>query len=616
MEEWVGGIWDRFITRIARREHPEAAVTLPEMERTIGMLFRAFGGDAGVRVVAAAATRHGARRRLIERIAGSGEKTGRSSLDAETLRLPEAVALFPERATNRDLYIWLAVLAATAGDGAFAEAQTGHDWFMRNQLLTARVLSRYPALLPRYRRLIDAVLATRPEPEKLPADEAARERAIRAALANPGSVPVLPAAQRPPLPLPLWLHMPPAMDARARRDGPQVPAGGGGKQQKGDGKRRAAERVDMPERESPFLLPFRAETLLSWAEFVKVNRELDDEDDPDAGRAADDLDKLTLTDDAAASPASRIRFDLDLPAGAADDVVLEDGILLPEWDWKRAALRPDFCRLMTMTARDAEAGTLPARLRRPAARIRRQLACLAPARSWLKAQPEGEEIDIDACVRGHADRCAGSVIARSANYRALQRHERDLACLVLADLSLSTDAWIGDEHRVIDVIRDSLLLFGEALAATGDRFAMYGFSSLKRSLVRFHEIKTFAERFDNAARGRIAAIKPGYYTRLGAALRQATTLLAAQPAKLRPLLIVSDGKPHDIDHYEGRYGIEDTRMAVIEARRQGLKPFCITIDREGEDYLPHMFGPAGYTVVRQPEDLALRLPALYAQLTR
>ena len=118
------------------------------------------------------------------------------------------------------------------------------------------------------------------------------------------------------------------------------------------------------------------------------------------------------------------------------------------------------------------------------------------------------------------------------------------------------------------------------------------------------------------ARGRIAAIKPGYYTRLGAALRQATTLLAAQPAKLRPLLIVSDGKPHDIDHYEGRYGIEDTRMAVIEARRQGLKPFCITIDREGEDYLPHMFGPAGYTVVRQPEDLALRLPALYAQLTR
>jgi nitric oxide reductase NorD protein len=614
MEEWVGGIWDRFITRVARREHPAAAVTLPEMEKTIGMLFRAFGGDTGVRVVAAAETRHGARRRLIERIAGSGEKTGHCSLDAETLRLPDSVALFPERATNRDLYVWLALLAAGTGEAASAPA-AGDDWFVRNQELTVRVLAGSPALLPRYRRLVDALLATRPDPSKLPADEAAAEMAIRAALRDPGSTAALPATRRPPQPVPLWLHQPPVADTRARRKDPQMPTGKG-TQRDGDGKRRAAERVDMPERKSPFLLPFRAETLLSWAEFVKVNRELDDEDDPDAGRAADDLEKLTLTDDVEASPASRIRFDLDLPAGAADDIVLEDGILLPEWDWKRSAMRPDYCRLMTMTARDAEAGALPARLRRPAARIRRQLACLQPARSWLKAQPEGEEIDIDACVRGYADRRAGITGARSVGYLALQRRERDLACLVLADLSLSTDAWIGDEHRVIDVIRDSLLLFGEALAATGDRFAMYGFSSLKRSLVRFHEIKTFADRFDNAARGRIAAIKPGYYTRLGAALRQATTLLGAQPAKLRPLLIVSDGKPHDIDHYEGRYGIEDTRMAVIEARRAGLKPFCITVDREGEDYLPHMFGPAGYTIVRQPEELALRLPQLYAQLTR
>jgi nitric oxide reductase NorD protein len=615
MEEWVGGIWDRFVTRVARREYPEAVVRLPEMERTIGMLFRAFGGDAGVRIVAAAETRHGARRRLIERIAGSGEKAGRCSLDTETLRLPDAVALFPERATNRDLYVWLAVLAANRRDEDDADTAGGDAWFLCNQRLAARVLASHPPLLPRYRRLVDAVMVTRPDLSRLPADEAACEIAIRAALADPGSVAALPPARRPPQPVPLWLHLPPALTGRARRDSAQAPTGGG-LQRNGDGKRRAAERVEMPERKSPFLLPFRAESLLSWAEFVKVNRDLDDADDPDAGRAADDLDKLSLTDDAAASPASRIRFDLDLPAGVEDDIVLEDGILLPEWDWKRGTMRPDYCRLMTMTARDAEAGVLPVRLRRQAARIRRQLACLAPARSWLKAQPEGEEIDIDACVRGHADRQAGIAGARSAAYLALQRHERDLACLVLADLSLSTDSWIGDEHRVFDVVRDSLLLFGEALSATGDRFAMYGFSSLKRSLVRFHEIKTFADRFDNAARGRIAAIRPGYYTRLGAALRQATKLLGAQPAKLRPLLIVSDGKPHDIDHYEGRYGIEDTRMAVIEARRQGLKPFCITIDREGEDYLPHMFGPAGYTVVKQPEELALRLPRLYAQLTR
>jgi nitric oxide reductase NorD protein len=187
---------------------------------------------------------------------------------------------------------------------------------------------------------------------------------------------------------------------------------------------------------------------------------------------------------------------------------------------------------------------------------------------------------------------------------------------VLADLSLSTDAWISDSHRVIDVIRDSLMLFGEALSATGDRFAFHGFSSLRRDHVRFHDIKDFAAPFDAAARGRIAALKPGYYTRMGAGIRHATKLLERQPCALRLLLILSDGKPHDMDHYEGRYGIEDTRMALVAARRAGLKPFCVTIDREGASYLPHMFGPGGFTVLRKPEELPTRLPMLYAQLVQ
>jgi nitric oxide reductase NorD protein len=165
------------------------------------------------------------------------------------------------------------------------------------------------------------------------------------------------------------------------------------------------------------------------------------------------------------------------------------------------------------------------------------------------------------------------------------------------------------------VIRDSLMLFGEALSSTGDQFAFYGFSSLKRNFVRFHEIKAFDRPLDSLARGRIAALKPGYYTRMGAAVRRSTQLLEKVPANRRLMIILSDGKPHDIDLYEGRYGIEDTRMALIEARELGIKPFCVTIDREGAGYLPHLFGPAGYTIVRKPEDLPDRLPLLYAQLT-
>jgi nitric oxide reductase NorD protein len=103
---------------------------------------------------------------------------------------------------------------------------------------------------------------------------------------------------------------------------------------------------------------------------------------------------------------------------------------------------------------------------------------------------------------------------------------------------------------------------------------------------------------------------------MGAAIRHATTLLARQPSKQRLLLILTDGKPNDLDQYEGRYGIEDTRHAVLEARRQGLRPFCVTIDKNGNDYLPYLFGNSGYVVIRKPAELPHRLPLLYAQLTQ
>jgi len=60
---------------------------------------------------------------------------------------------------------------------------------------------------------------------------------------------------------------------------------------------------------------------------------------------------------------------------------------------------------------------------------------------------------------------------------------------------------------------------------------------------------------------------------LSAAVRRATALLGRQPQAQRVLLQLSDGKQKDIDYYEGRFGLEDTCMSVIEARCAGLRPF-------------------------------------------
>lgn len=614
MEEYIGGLWHRLITQAASRDHPQAAVSLDEIERSAGLLFRAFGGDPGLRVAATADSRHGGRRRLLQRLAHSGEKTALAARDSETLHLPPRLALFPEKTLNRDLYLWLTALAARTPAHSSA-----HTWLQDNQQATLAVLQDYPGLKPRYQRLVAATLAQRLPPERLPADEAARERAIRQALSEPGSVSTLPPLTRKKAqdiqPVPLWLR--PSPDSAQPPPNPQNTTGdpeGGGNEQKGGDKRYQAERTDMPENESPFLFMFRAESLLSWAEYIKLNRDTDDDPDPDIASKAEDMDKLTLARDNK-SVASKVRFDLDLPSAAEDDIPLGPGIPLPEWDWKRRQMKSDWCRLQPMAARHAQPAALPEHLQAAARRLRAQFAALAPARRWQKNQPEGEELDIETCVRAFADQRAGHPGSAPA-YLARTQQTRDLACLLLADLSLSTDAGVTDELRVIDAIREAMLLFAEALSACGDSFAMYGFSSLKRSNVRFHELKAFDSHYDAACRGRIQAIKPGFYTRMGAAIRRASQLLEEQPQQQRLLLILTDGKPTDIDAYEGRYAIEDTRMSLIEARRMGLQPFCLTIDREGADYLPHLFGPGGFQVLRHPQELARRLPLLYSQLTR
>lgn len=187
MEEWIGSLWDRWITKAASQQHPQAAVELKEMTRPLGIVFRALGGDPGLQVQQAVAEQHGARRRWLERLAGTGTRHTPASRDGSSLRLPASIALFADPSLNRDLYLWLAALAAH-------HVPNEESWFVRNQRATSVVLARFPALEKRYHRLLDAALALRLPPEHLPEDEAQQETVLRAALHHPGRLPI---ASRP-----------------------------------------------------------------------------------------------------------------------------------------------------------------------------------------------------------------------------------------------------------------------------------------------------------------------------------------------------------------------------------------------------------------------------------
>lgn len=613
MEEAVGKIWHRFISRAADSGYPEAAVTLEEVATTVGVLFRALGGDGALQVKAAEATPINTRRNWLQRIAGSHREVALAWCDEDTLHLPARLAPFPERILNRELYLWLTALAAC---GQRHQEFNELPWLERNRRLSRYALDYYPGLQNIYQRLAGAQLRIRPSAEKLPPDEARDERIIQTAIEEPRAPAAELLSATPPQPVYLWLHPAPPLAIAA--SGSQSPdddqtEGGGDSLDATDRRKRRAERAEEPEGKSS-LLAARMEAMLSTAEYIKLDRATEEEEDLElAKNAADTMEMISVAE--VHKRGSRIRFDLDLPSAADDDTPLGEGILLPEWSWKKGMLLPEHCRLQPLVAAYAPPTGLPVHLERAARRLRLQFQSLAPSRSWLRAQHDGAEIDLDAYERFASQRAAGSATEDGRLYRRLHSTHRDLSCLLLADLSLSTDASLNNDVRIIDVIRDSLYLFADALDASGDRFALYGFSSRRREHVRFHQLKTFSESYDARVRGRLSVLKPGFYTRMGAAIRHATNILQQQPSEQRLLLIITDGKPNDLDQYEGRYGIEDTRHAIVDAKRKGLRPFCVTIDKQAADYLPYLFGQTGYVVIRNPVELPQRLPLLYAQLT-
>jgi nitric oxide reductase NorD protein len=268
----------------------------------------------------------------------------------------------------------------------------------------------------------------------------------------------------------------------------------------------------------------------------------------------------------------------------------------------------------------AEAGSeawVDAALRRyaPMVRtVRRDFERLRPRRTALRSQRDGAELDLDALVSAYSDRLAAGV-ADDRLYIDTPPIRRDAAITLLVDASGSTDGWVVSDRRIIDVEKEALLIVCEALASLGDPHAVLAFASHGPSRVNVQVLKRFDDGGLNDVRRRIAGLEPDGYTRVGAAIRHTTAALMRQPARHRLLLLLSDGRPNDIDQYEGRYGIEDTRMAVDEARLQGVRIYCLTVDREAPRYATRIFG-RDFAVLSRAERLPRVLTSLLRDLVR
>ena len=286
--------------------------------------------------------------------------------------------------------------------------------------------------------------------------------------------------------------------------------------------------------------------------------------------------------------------------------------LYDEWDYRRAAWRRDWCHLYETEAPAGdhewvdEVRSRHAHLIRS---IRRRFEALRGEDKPQRRQLDGEEIDLDAQVDARADRKSGAEPSpRLFIHR--RRVERSLAVMFMVDMSGSTKGWVNDAER------ESLVLLCEAIEALGDSYAIYGFSGWTRTRCDIYRIKRFADRYDAATRQRIAGIEAKDYTRMGVAVRHLSGLLARQNTRHKLLVTLSDGRPDDYgDEYRGRYGIEDTRRALLEARQKGIRSYCVTIDRHGADYLPQLYGPAHYSVIDDAKKLPQKIAEIYRKLT-
>jgi hypothetical protein len=246
--------------------------------------------------------------------------------------------------------------------------------------------------------------------------------------------------------------------------------------------------------------------------------------------------------------------------------------------------------------------------------IRRLFIRLKPEQfKKFRAQPYGDDLDLDALVQALVDQRCGSFLSDNVYIRRDKR-VRDVAVLFLVDLSGSTDERV-EGRRVIDIQKEAMVLMSEALEALGDPFAILGFSTDGRFRNDLFLVKDFGEEYGDRVRDRLGNLEPLNQTRLGAVLRHGLYKLEGVPALIKLMIILTDGRPYDVDYGSLDYAIADTKKAMQEVRSRGIHPFLITSDKKGAGYLKQISPQTQSIILPRVESLPVLLPALYKRLT-
>ncbi len=536
-------------------------------------------------------------------------------------------ALVPAESLERDLYLLAEAVAvdrllATRFPTLVAELASG-----RRRALHARPAASR-AQTAAVERLVRAVLLAPPTepPPSLPLADGPAD-SCRWARAEAARIRALPGRYAAPEAVELWGGSPVSSEAPPAEPEPPggdtLPPTGRTARLTGRPRLRGPQEGENEEegQAAPWIV--RADDPQEKVEDpMGLRRPADRDDQADAGDLAELLSELPEARLVRSSTPVFEVLESDVavprPERAPEPRSRTSAVAYPEWDFRAGAYR-------LPGALVRESGTAPGdpdwaaavrrRHRGLIVRVRRDFEKLRPRNDRQRRQRDGSELDVEAYVEAFGDR-RGNGTCDDRMYVATRPRRREAAITLLVDASASTDSWVSGVERVIDVEREALVVVLEALKALGDPLSILSFSGRGPGGVSVRMIKDFPDVDHGPALRRIAALEPDGFTRVGAAIRHATAKLCRQPAGHRLLLLLSDGRPNDEDVYEGRYGVEDTRRSVVEARMLGVHVFCLTVDRDASRYAPHTFGPGHYAVLTHPDRLPAVLPGVIGRLLR
>ncbi len=291
----------------------------------------------------------------------------------------------------------------------------------------------------------------------------------------------------------------------------------------------------------------------------------------------------------------------------------------PEWDYASQTYRPDWASVyeaLHASGNPAVIDTLLAKHAALAKRLKKMLDLLKPRdKVRIRYQEEGSELDLDVAIRSLIDFKGGATPDPRINM-SHKTSGRDIAVMLLLDLSESlNEKAAGSGQTILELSQEAVSLLAWSIEKLGDPFAIAGFHSNTRHDVRYLHIKGYGEHFNDDVKARLAAMEAGYSTRMGAAMRHAAHTLGARSADKKLMLILTDGRPSDVDAHDERLLVEDARQAVKELDQQGIFPYCISLDPKADDYVGDIFGRQ-FTVIDHIERLPERLPQLFMALTK